>query len=309
MESLLDVGRLSVTFDTELGRWRVLNDICFELGPGVSMAVVGESGSGKSILGHAIMRLLDNVASIQGEVRFRGCDIYGMEEREVERLRGSAIVLVPQNPASALNPVLRVGDHLAEVARKHGAMTRRDARDKGFEALRKVGFHDPAPIFDTYPHRLSGGMCERVLIAMALTGGPDLVIADEPTKGLDPLAKRVIMDVLVRNRGGNGLLLITHDLKVAAQCARIAVLYGGRIVEMGETEEILRSPAHPYMRLLLEAHPERGLKPIPGRFWWSEIPAEGCSFRNRCDRAARICETDPPMHRGHRGSLVRCHFA
>lgn len=307
--ALLAVRHLCVTLQTGTTSSKVVDGVCLEIAPFESIAVIGESGSGKSILGHAIMRLLDDIATVEGEVRFKGNDIYRMNEADVVRLRGTSLALIPQNPASALNPVLKIGRHLMEVARKNGALTRRDAKNMGIQTLRDVGFNDPHAIFNSYPHRLSGGMCGRVLIAMALIGDPDLVIADEPTKGLDFPAKRPIMDLLIRSAQKRAMLLITHDLNAAAMCARGVVMYGGRVVEIGPSETILNSPAHPYTRGLLDAQPSRGLKPIPGGLSWKTHPDTGCRFRDRCRKAGRMCEVDPPILSHHGGSLVRCHLA
>ncbi|NWG72802.1 MAG: ABC transporter ATP-binding protein [Parvularculaceae bacterium] len=308
-DALLSVRRLRVTFQTASGPLRVVDDLDFNLRPFESLAVIGESGSGKSVVGHAIMRLLDDSACVAGEVWFQGRDVYRMTGAELAGIRGTALVLIPQSPMSALDPVMRLGAQIGEVAAKNTVAGGDDAQARTMDALDRVGFAQPAVICRSYAHRLSGGMCERVLIAMALTANAALVIADEPTKGLDAPARATVLRLLTQIGARTAVLMITHDLLAASQCARTAVMYGGQLVEHGPTGLILQQPVHPYTRRLLDAQPCRGLKPIPGRFDLSTLRGGGCRFRNRCDQAGGICATAPPVRHIAGHGMIRCHFA
>jgi len=257
--SLLELDGLAVAYRTARGDIDAVREVNLTVDPGETVAIVGESGSGKSTTVHAIIRLLPAAARIRaGAVRFEGQDLVAASDRQLRSVRGRRIGFVPQDPTVSLNPVVRIGDQVAEVLRAHGLADRRTAAVRAVEALERAGLPDAAVRARQYPHELSGGMRQRVLIAIAIIGDPALIIADEPTSALDVTVQRQILDhldALKRERGAS-LLLITHDLGVAADRAdRIVVMTDGRIVEQGTPAEVLRSPRHPYTRRLIAAAP------------------------------------------------------
>ncbi|OPY26309.1 MAG: putative ABC transporter ATP-binding protein [Methanocella sp. PtaU1.Bin125] len=307
--SLLSIKGLSVTFDTLQGPFKAIEGIDLEVRERDTLAIVGESGCGKSVLGHATMRLLDDIATVKGSVRYRDREVYAMAREELLAMRGKAISLVPQSPSTSFNPVIKIGKQITELIEKAGIARGKDAERRAIEYLGRVGFKDPQTIFDTYPHRMSGGMCERALIAMSTSTEPDLIIADEPTKGLDALSRKNILDMLHKMTAGSTLIMITHDFNAAATCDKIAVMYSGEIVETGPTRVVLEHPAHCYTRGLIEAQPSRGMKPIPGRHTIGSHKSDGCRFRPRCGSATDECGRHPPLREIEDYRLVRCHHA
>jgi peptide/nickel transport system ATP-binding protein len=306
---LLSIRNLSVTFPTSHGPFQALRGIDLDVGEKDSLAVVGESGCGKSVLGYAVMRLLDDVGRVSGSVKLMERDIYSMDSSELRSIRGRVVSLVPQSPSLAFNPVIKVGGQIRELIEKTGGERGRDARRRALEFLARVGFSDPAAIYGAYPHRLSGGMCEMALIAMAVSTEPMLIIADEPTKGLDVVSRKRILSVLHTMAAGASLIMITHDMKAASTCGRVAVMYSGEIVEEGPASEVLELPLHFYTRGLLEAHPSRGMKPIRDSDSDLEETTVGCGFRTRCDGADEQCEVHPPLRDLGGGRKVRCRHA
>jgi peptide/nickel transport system ATP-binding protein len=307
--SLLSVKDLSVTFDTLQGPFKAIEGIDLDVDERDTLAIVGESGCGKSVLGHATMRLLDDIATVAGSVKYRDREVYGMSRDELLKMRGKAISLVPQSPSTSFNPVIRIGKQITELIEKAGVAHGREAERRALDYLGRVGFPEPRAIFDSYPHRLSGGMCERALIAMSASTEPDLIIADEPTKGLDALSRKNILDMLHKMTAGSTLIMITHDFKAAATCKRIAVMYSGEIVEAGLTRTVLENPAHRYTRGLIDAQPSRGMRPIPGRHTIGSHKSEGCRFRDRCDSGRNDCGRHPLLREIEDDRLVRCHYA
>lgn len=314
-EPLLSVQGLTTVFDVGGRPLVAVDDISFEIRRGETLGLVGESGSGKSVTAFSIMRLVQPPGRIAaGRVVFQGRDLLALSEPEMCKVRGAGIGLVFQEPMAALNPVMRVGAQIGEALVVHGLASRREARDRAVELLRALHIVDPEARVDDYPHQLSGGMRQRVMLAVALACRPPLVIADEPTTALDVTVQAQILDLLreMRRTFDVSLLLITHDLGVIAEIAdRVAVMYAGRIVEEGPVRSILRSPAHPYTRGLLASIPQghRGerLAAIEGM-----VPAlgqhpPGCAFGPRCpvhlpacDRAQPAVVDAGPEHR------VRC---
>ena len=301
-EPLLAVERLSTVFDTSRGTVAAVDDISFEIHAGETLGLVGESGSGKSVTALSIMRLVQPPGRIaSGALRFKGRDLMTLGEREMQQVRGAGIALIFQEPMTALNPVFRVGDQIAETLRVHGRATRREARARAIELLRAVRIPDPESRVDDYPHQLSGGMRQRVLIAMALSCQPSLVIADEPTTALDVTIQAEILDLLreMKSALNLSLLLITHDLGVIAGTAdRVAVMYAGRIVETGPVREIFSRPGHPYTRGLLASmpggRPGQRLRAIDGSVpLLGDLPS-GCAFNPRCPDRFDPCTTAPP---------------
>ena len=214
---------------------------------GDTVAIMGESGCGKSVLGHASMRLLDDVATVTGSVEFRGRDLYRLDQAALAGIRGRKISLIPQSPSTSFNPVIEIGHQMRELIERSGAARGQAAMARALEYLEIAGFTDPQAIYHSYPHRLSGGMCERALIAMAVSVEPELIIADEPTKGLDAPAKKAVLDLLHRLSGSAAMIMITHDFKAALTCERMAVMYAGEIVEEGESPGSSGLPAtHTY---------------------------------------------------------------
>jgi ABC-type dipeptide/oligopeptide/nickel transport system ATPase component len=256
---LLDVQELGVTFGSGPGAVTAVDRISFQVAPGETLGLVGESGSGKSVTAFSILRLLPPAGRItSGRVLFEGRDLLQLPERELRAVRGARVSLIFQEPMTALNPVMRVGDHVAEALTVHGLATRAAARTRAVELFEAVRIPDAARRVRDYPHQLSGGMRQRVMIAVALACKPPLVIADEPTTALDVTVQAQVLDLLrdLRQRFNLALLLITHDFGVIAEMAdRVAVMHRGRIVEQGPVRDILRTPTHRYTKSLLAAIP------------------------------------------------------
>lgn len=301
-DALLAVEGLTTAFETRAGTLTAVNGVSFDIRRGETLGLVGESGSGKSVTAFSIIRLVQPPGRVMaGRVVFQGRDLLSLPEDEMRQVRGAGIGFVFQEPMSALNPVMRVGDHIVEALRVHGLATRTDARARAIDLLRAVRIGDAERRVDDYPHQLSGGMRQRVMLAVALACRPPLVIADEPTTALDVTVQAQILDLLreMRRTFDVSLLLITHDLGVIAEIAdRVAVMYAGRIVEEGPVRTILRSPAHPYTRGLLASIPQghRGerLAAIEGM-----VPAlgqhpPGCAFGPRCPVRLPACERAQP---------------
>lgn len=314
-EKILEVNRLTAGFFTSNGVVKATDQVSFDLEKGKTLCIVGESGSGKSVTSLAIMRLIDFAggAILEGSIRFQGEDLAEKSQADMTDIRGNRIAMIFQDPMSALNPVFPVGDQIAESLMLHQGKTRREAMLEAIELLRRVGIPAPEIRVKQYPHELSGGMCQRVVIAIALACKPDLLIADEPTTALDVTVQAQILDLLrqLQKDFGMSILLITHDMGVAAEMAdRIAVMYAGKIVEEGSVTEIFDSPSHPYTQGLLNSIPgfetKRGteLHTIKGTIPpISDLP-QGCRFHPRCPHATSRCtQTEPdalPIRPEHR---------
>jgi oligopeptide/dipeptide ABC transporter ATP-binding protein len=299
---LLEVEHLTTVFELRSGPAAAVDDISFQILPGETLGIVGESGSGKSAAAFSIMRLIERPGRITGgKILFKGRDLLQLPEEEMRRVRGAEIALIFQEPMTALNPVFTVGDQIAEAMLVHGRSDKRAARARAIELLDMVKVPNAASRVDDYPHQLSGGLRQRVLIAMAIACKPALVIADEATTALDVTTQAEILALLreMKESLGLSLMLITHNFGVIAECAdRVAVMYAGRIVEQAPVREILRAPAHPYTRGLLASMPQgprgqrlhaiEGAVPVLGR-----IPA-GCAFHPRCPDRFAPCDLNPP---------------
>jgi peptide/nickel transport system ATP-binding protein len=299
---LLEVHELTTVFDGPGGPAAAVDGVSFVVRTGETLGLVGESGSGKSVTALSILRLIQPPGRIAGgEVRFRGRNLLGLPERELRRVRGAAIGLVFQEPATALNPVLTIGAQIVETLAVHGRATGRAARTEALRLLRAVRMPDPERQFHAYPHQLSGGLRQRALIALALAAAPALLIADEPTTALDVTVQAEILDLLasLKREYGLALLLITHDFGVIAGTAdRVAVMYAGRLVEEGSVREVLREPRHPYTRALLDAIPS-GPPGTPLKAIAGHVPAlghlpPGCAFAPRCPARFAPCDARPP---------------
>ena len=300
-EPILDVEDLTV----RVGSLEVVHQVSFTLEAGQRTGLIGESGSGKTLTALAIMGLLPEGLFATGRVIYRGRDLLAMSERELCRIRGDRMAMIFQEPMTALNPVMKIGEQVAEPLRLHRRLPGRQARLAALEALERVRLPDAAEKMHAYPHQLSGGQRQRALIAMATACSPDLLVADEPTTALDVTVQAQILDLLVGlvQEEASTLLLITHDLPVVANvCQRVLVLYGGHIVEEGSVDEVFGRPRHPYTRALLDAIPPldedlpgRKLSAIAGTVpGLGEFPP-GCPFRNRCPRADDVCASMPRL--------------
>ncbi len=321
---LLEVERLQTHFGTPDGVVRAVEGLSFHIDAGETLAVVGESGCGKSVTSMSILRLIQEPPGrIAGAIRFMGRDLLKLPEAEMRKLRGNDISMIFQEPMTSLNPVLTIGRQIGETLRLHQGMNARQAEERSVEMLTLVGIPAPGRRVREYPHQLSGGMRQRVMIAMALACNPKLLIADEPTTALDVTIQAQILDLMrdLKTRLGSAIMLITHDLGVVAEMAqRVVVMYAGRKVEEAPVNEIFANPQHPYTRGLLGAVPKLGsslsthgrskLAEIPGLVPSLRKPIVGCAFAGRCLSVADVCRTVAPAVEEKRpGHSVACHFA
>jgi peptide/nickel transport system ATP-binding protein len=322
-ESLLEIRDLVTEFRTDRGTVRAVDGVSFEIPRQGTLGVVGESGCGKSVTALSIMRLVASppgrIAS--GSIRYAGKDLLALPAAEMRAIRGNRIAMIFQEPMTSLNPVFTVGDQVGEAVRLHQGKSRTEARQLAIEMFRRVGIPSAEDRVDAYPHQLSGGMRQRVMIAMALACKPDLLIADEPTTALDVTIQAQILELLqqLQRELGMSILLITHDLGVVAEvCDEVVVMYAGRVVERADTRTLFSAPRHPYTAGLLRSVPSYGesapsgdrtrLQEIPGMVpSLSELPA-GCKFVDRCAGARDHCRTDEPALVPLGTSQVRCHF-
>lgn len=305
----------STHFFTRAGVLRAVDDVSFEVRAGEVVGLVGESGSGKSVTGFSIMGLVDPPGRIAGgRILYRGRDLAALPAEEMRALRGARIAMIFQDPMMTLNPVLSVGTQMVETVLAHCDVTRTEARARARDALGMLGIPSPDERLDGYPHQFSGGMRQRVVIAIAMLNEPDLIIADEPTTALDvTIQAQILAQVQRLNRDrGTAVLWISHDLAVVAGLAqRICVMYAGRIVEQGDVDDVLDRPAHPYTRGLIgsvpgENAPGSRLLQIPGSMVAMIDPPEGCRFSPRCERAHPACAALPPASDLGVGHAVQC---
>jgi peptide/nickel transport system ATP-binding protein len=320
-EPLLSVEGLRTTFETAAGPLAAVNDVSFSIVRGETLGLVGESGSGKSVTAFSIIRLVQPPGRVTaGRVVFQGRDLLTLPEEDMRQVRGAGIGFVFQEPMAALNPVMRVGAHIAEALRVHGLASRTEARTRAIDLLRAVKIADAEQRVDDYPHQLSGGMRQRVMMAIALACRPPLVIADEPTTALDVTVQAQILDLLkdLQQEFGSAIILITHDLGVVANTADdVLVMYAGRAVERGSVKEILAKPQHPYTWGLLSSMPRLSssvdlpLNPIPGTPPSLLNPPSGCPFHPRCAFTGEVegegrCSGERPELPG--GRAAACHL-
>lgn len=322
-EALMAIKELAVSFLTRTETVRAVDGISLEIYPGETVGIVGESGSGKSVTMLAAMRLLPTTARIRtsGQVLFRGEDLLHASRRDLRRIRGRHIALIPQDPMTCLDPVLRVGAQLREALCAHESLSRADARKRAIELLATVGLPEPERRYNQFPYEYSGGMRQRAMIAMGIANNPSLLIADEPTTALDVTIQAQIMDVLraAQRDTQAGLALITHDLGLIAEMAdRVVVMYAGRVVETGDVHTIFHAPRHPYTLGLLASLPQttgqqQWLRQIPGNPPDLTNVPSGCPFHPRCQLAQgrTICRTERPALAAVDGSDQRsaCHFS
>jgi oligopeptide/dipeptide ABC transporter ATP-binding protein len=313
---LLEISDLKVYFQTYLGMLKAVDGVKLQIEPGQALGLVGESGCGKSLTALSVMRLLPSTARIvQGQIIFCGRDLLELPEEDMRQIRGRAISMIFQEPASSLNPMMKIGSQIAEALVEHEAASRRQAKLKAMQMLERVGL--PETCYDSYPHQLSGGMKQRAMIAMALICRPQLLIADEPTTALDVTVQAQVLGLLneLRDQLQMSLLLITHDLGIVAEtCQKVAIMYAGQIVELAPASKLLERPCHPYTRGLLKsllalAEPRQKIESIPGSVPNPADFPEGCRFRPRCALAEEICRLEPPLHQVDANHFAACHFA
>ena len=303
---ILQVKDLHTSFATDAGEVRAVNGVSFNLEPGKTLGIVGESGSGKSVTSYSIMQILAETGKITGgEVLYRGEDISKWNEKQMQKFRGEKCSIIFQDPMTSLNPVFTIGNQLMEAILLHTDKDKKQARERAIEMLTLVGVNEPESRLKQYPHELSGGMRQRVMIAMALVCEPDILIADEPTTALDVTIQAQILDLMkdLQKKTGMGIIFITHNLGVVADiCDKVSVMYAGKIVEQGPVDDIFYEPAHPYTKGLLRSMPRvdaesyERLIPIEGTPVDMLNPPEGCPFAPRCEHCMKICLKKMPPY-------------
>jgi peptide/nickel transport system ATP-binding protein len=314
VSDLLALEHVDVGFATEDGRVSAVSDVSLSVSEGEIFGLVGESGCGKTTLAMALMGLLPTTAHVAGSVRFQGLELLGLPPDELRKLRGDRISMIFQDPMTSLDPTFPVGEQVAETITAHRDVNDARAKERALELLGDVGIPEPERRFGDAPHRLSGGMRQRVVIATALANEPALVLADEPTTALDVTIQAQVLDLLrdLRTRLQTTIVLITHDLGVVAQiCDRVGVMYAGQLVEVAPVSEIFRSPRHPYTQALLAALPTQqqvpgSLRVIPGRVPNLADPPPGCRFSTRCPYVMDVCATVPPLAHETDEHLIAC---
>ncbi|MFK3781273.1 ABC transporter ATP-binding protein [Agrobacterium sp. NPDC089420] len=314
MTAILEIKCLKAEVMSDRGRITLIDDINLNLAAGEVMGLVGESGSGKSVTGLSIMGLIEKPVQVTGgQILFKGQDLRTLPQKEMRSIRGNRIAMIFQDPMSTLNPVLRIDTQMMEVVHTHEAVSKQTARERARDALGMVGIPSPEERLSAYPHQFSGGMRQRVAIAIALMMSPDLIIADEPTTALDVTIQAQILSIVQKlaREKGTALIWVTHDLSVVAGLSeKLSVMYAGRIVEQGSTAALLRRPLHPYTNGLiasLPAHNRRGsrLKQITGTTPSFANMPKGCAFHSRCSFATDICLSSPSLELME-GRLLRC---
>ena len=313
-DAILTLEHVDVGFATDDGTVSAVSDVSLSVAAGEIFGLVGESGCGKTTLAMATMGLLPPSATVSGSVRFQGRELVGLAPEDLRRLRGDRISMVFQDPMTSLDPAFPIGEQIAETITAHRDVQRAQARDRALTLLADVGIPDPGRRYGDAPHRLSGGMRQRVVIATALANEPALILADEPTTALDVTIQSQILDLLrdLRQRLRTTIVLITHDLGVIAHlCDRVGVMYAGQLVEIATVAEIFRSPRHPYTQALLAAlptqHQEAGsLRVIPGRVPNLIDPPPGCRFASRCPHVMDVCTIVPPLAHESADHVIAC---
>lgn len=307
--SCFHLRTLTIDFSTAEGTLRAVDRVDLDHHQGETLALVGETGCGKSVIALAILGLLPENSTVSGEVLFHGRDLLALSERELQKLRGEEIAIVLQNPTLALDPIMRIGRQIGEALVIHRGIKMKATRTIVESALDRLGFKRVGHHLASYPFELSGGMNQRVVTAASLILGPGLLIADEPTTGLDPESAALVVEELqaVKQNSETSLLLITHDLDLAESIAdRIAVMYGGQIIEEGPNSDFFASPGHPYSQALIKSRPVNGFNPIPGPPIDMTAPPRGCRFSPRCQLFSSECAFREPLQITKNGRTVRC---
>ncbi|ASJ15026.1 ABC transporter ATP-binding protein [Thermococcus radiotolerans] len=316
MSKVLEIRDLYINFRTMWGVAKVLNGVSFEINDGEIFGLVGETGCGKSVTALSVLRLLPSNAQISGQIIFKGENLLEKSEEEMRKLRGKEISIIFQDPMTSLNPLFKIGDQMVDIITLHEGLSKEEALEHARNLIKSVGLSDPERILNSYPHELSGGMRQRIMIAMALSSNPSLLIADEPTTALDVTIQKQILKLILdlRDRYSFSVLLITHDLGVVAEvCDRVGVMYAGNIVEIAPTEELFENPLHPYTQGLLSVVPDprtkKPLKPLRGSVPSLLNPPSGCRFHPRCDYAKDVCSrVKPELIERSPGHFVACHL-
>jgi len=310
--SLLSIEHLESQFFTEDGLVRAVDCVDLEINEGETLGLVGESGCGKTVLALSILKLLSENTKTTGKIIYKGKNLLELDDSLLRSIRGREIAHIFQNPLSSLNPVLSVGFQIGEPFILHQNKKRAEALNKAVDMLNLVGISMPSKRAREYPHEFSGGMRQRVMIAMGLACRPSLIIADEPTRGLDVTIQAQVVDLMKEliDESGASMLLITHDLSLAAElCDRVAVMYSGEILEYADAREFFKNPAHPYSVGFLESLPSRGMKPIRGNSPSLIDPPPGCRFYPRCDKSTEKCKAiHPDLFKAKDGQFARCHL-
>ncbi|TVY08543.1 ABC transporter ATP-binding protein [Paenibacillus cremeus] len=311
-QKLLEIKGLHTHFETDRGVVPAVDGVDLYIEPGEVLGIVGESGCGKSVTSLSIMQLIPPVGKMKGAILFKNENLLEAKEKRMKKLRGNEISMIFQEPMTSLNPLLTIGQQISETVKLHKRVSSKEARNVSVDMLRKVGIPRAEAIMDEYPHQLSGGMRQRVMIAMALSCEPQLLIADEPTTALDVTIQAQILDLMktLNQETGTAIMLITHDLGVVAEvCSRVAVMYAGKVVEDGSVADIFRNPSHPYTKGLLQSIPRMDLDKeqlysIPGNVPMPGAITAGCRFAPRCEYAMDRCRTELPelteLEAGHR---------
>ncbi|MCR4722963.1 MAG: ABC transporter ATP-binding protein [Eubacteriales bacterium] len=310
MDSILTLKNVSTTFNSRDGYVKAVSGVDLDIAPGEIVGLVGETGCGKSVLGQTILRLTPSNAVTEGSIVFNGEELTGLTEEQLQEIRGRRIAYINQNPSESLDPVMNVGNQVMESIILYEKISKKAAREKAKEILKSLSFEDPETIMTKYPVELSGGMKQRIMVAMAMCGRPPFMIADEPTKGLDALIRGQVIDSLCRfiDYTHCAGLIITHDLKFARViCDRIALMYAGEIVEIAPKDELFTKPLHPYLDGLIASMPQNGMKVIEGMpCSLIDLPS-GCRFHERCRYCTKQCEQiHPSMVKPSVGHEVRC---
>lgn len=308
MNANIKIQNLNVHFKTKLGNVKAVDNVSLELEKGKVIGLIGETGSGKSVLGLSILRLLADNAVVSGNILYKDIDLLSLDKTAMVGLRGKEIALVPQNPGTSLNPIMRVGKQVAEGIILHKKAKKKEAIDKALALMNKFMMDDN--ILRAYPFELSGGMKQRVLAAIGISCNPIWLIADEPTKGLDAIVRSQVYETFskIKERNDTGILLITHDLILAKRlCDKIAVMYAGDVLEIGLSKGILENPQHPYTKGLVNSQPHKHLKPMQGSSPSLIDLPKGCKFHPRCEYAMEKCYLQKPLlYKTAMGSEARC---
>lgn len=314
---LLSVENLDVAFHFQDGDYNALNNVSFSIFPNEVLGIVGESGCGKSLTSQAIMGILPQNASVQkGSITFNQTNLVDLKERQWQKIRGDAISMISQEPMSSLNPLMTVGKQISEVLKQHRTYSKTEMNKKTIALMKEVGLPRAEELYKSYPHQLSGGMRQRIVIAIALIASPQLIIADEPTTALDVTIQAQILDLFknIKNTRNSSLIFISHDWGVIRQvCDRVVVMYAGRVVEQGKVKDILREPKHPYTKGLIHSipdHTKRGeeLYTIPGTVAGLKERKGGCPFADRCAHKMDVCDRLLPEEIHVANHVVACHL-
>ncbi|UMZ72945.1 ABC transporter ATP-binding protein [Natranaerofaba carboxydovora] len=316
-DPLIKIKGLNVKFHTKDQIVNAVQGVDLQIKNNTTTALIGETGCGKSVIGKSIMRILPPNAHIDGKIYFKGENLLDLNSKKMQRLRGKELAVIPQNPSKSLNPVLKIKTQVVETLKKHSSISHKEAEKKTLNIFERLNLPSPKDQMEKYPHQLSGGMNQRVLAAISMSSDPSLLVADEPTKGLDAIVRRKVVELIkeLKELTGSSILLITHDLKVASYlCDEVGIMYRGEIVEYTGIDSFLNNPAHPYSKALLNSLPENGLNPIKRLTpqitttkTQDEFEFNGCKFFDYCPNSISKCKNNhPPLFNLEGDRMVRC---